>query len=84
MTITLSAETQKLLEEQMKRSGYSSPDDLVRVALEQLSAQGSLDSADLDEATQASIERAEAEFDRGEGMPVEEAFAALRRKHFGQ
>jgi hypothetical protein len=84
MTITLGSETQKLLEEQMKRAGTTSPEEVVRIALEHLRISEVLDYDDLDAATQASIARAQAEFDRGEGMPVEGAFAALKRKHVGQ
>ena len=37
MTISLSPATQKLLEEQMKRGAFASPEDVVRAALETLS-----------------------------------------------
>jgi hypothetical protein len=84
MKITLSPETQKLLEEQMKQSGQATADEVVRLALETLRVRETFDYEDLDEATQASIEEAQAEFDRGEGIPVEQAFAELKRKHFGK
>jgi hypothetical protein len=38
---------------------------------------------ELDEEVLREIEEAEAEIDRGEGIPMEEAFARLRAKHFG-
>ncbi len=83
MSITLSAETQKLIEERMRQGGFSSPDDLVRVALETLEVQGE-DIEELDAQTQAAIERGEAQSARGEGIPLDEAFDRLRRKHFGR
>jgi predicted transcriptional regulator len=86
MTITLSPETQKLLEEQMKRVGDSSPDEILRIALQHLNdveIDGG-DYEDLDEETRAAIERGEAQYQRGEGIPADEAFEMLRRKHFGK
>ena len=82
MSITLSSETQKLIEERMRQGGFSTPDDLVRVALETLEVQGE-DIEDLDAETQAAIERAEQQSARGEGIPADEAFERIRRKHFG-
>ena len=41
------------------------------------------DFEDLDPDTRAAIDEAEAEYARGEGIPVEEAAARLRRKLFG-
>jgi Arc/MetJ-type ribon-helix-helix transcriptional regulator len=84
MQITLSPETQKLLEEQMKQSGQATADEVVRIALESLRVREAFDYDDLDAATQASIEEAQAQCDRGEGIPVEQAFAELKRKHFGK
>jgi hypothetical protein len=84
MEITLSPETQKLLEEQMKQSGHATADEVVRLALESLRVRATFDYDDLDDATQASIEEAQAQFDRGEGIPIEQAFADLKRKHFGK
>lgn len=84
MEITLSPETQKLLEEQMKQSGHATADEVVRLALESLRIRETFDYDDLDEATRSSIEEAEAQCDRGEGIPVEQAFAELKRKHFGK
>jgi Arc/MetJ-type ribon-helix-helix transcriptional regulator len=79
MSVTLSPEIQKLLEERIKRGGYSTVDDLVRAALETLDH---LEADELDEATVAAIDRAEAQYARGEGMDVDEAFEQIRRKHF--
>jgi len=83
MNITISPETQKLLEEEMRKREHTSADEVVRIALETLNQLRGEDYEDLDEETRAAIERAEAQYQRGEGIPLDEAFAQLRRKHFG-
>lgn len=80
MNVTLSPRTQQLLEERMREGGYPSADDLIRVALEALEGES---VEELDSGTQAAIERAEEQADRGEGITADEAFQQLRRKHFG-
>jgi Arc/MetJ-type ribon-helix-helix transcriptional regulator len=84
MPITLSPETQRLIEERMKQAGYSSPDELVRLALQTLDHVRGEDYEDLDAETRAAIDEAEAEYERGEGIPVDEAAARLRSKYFGK
>jgi Arc/MetJ-type ribon-helix-helix transcriptional regulator len=81
MTITLSPETQKLLEERMKQGGFESPDMVVRVALETLDQIEGEALQDLDEETQAALVEAEAQADRGEVRPWEELKAELRAKY---
>jgi antitoxin ParD1/3/4 len=81
MTITLSPETQKLLEARMKQGGFQSPDAVVRCALETLEQVEGEAFEDLDDATRAAIERAEAQADRGEGRPWEEVKAELRARY---
>jgi Arc/MetJ-type ribon-helix-helix transcriptional regulator len=80
MTISLSPETQKLLEERMKRGRFATPDDVVRVALEMLEQYEGDALEDLEPDTLAAIERAEAQSVRGEGRPWEEVKAELRAK----
>jgi hypothetical protein len=46
MAVSLQPETQKLIEDRMKQSGFSTPDDMVRVALE------TLDQCDVDDLDQ--------------------------------
>jgi Arc/MetJ-type ribon-helix-helix transcriptional regulator len=65
----------------MKQGDYTSPDDCLRVALETLEG---VAIEDLDPDTQAALGRADAQANRGEGMPVDDAFARLRQKHFGK
>ena len=80
MNIVISPQTQKLLEARMKEGDYASADDAIRAALETLEGEA---FEDLDPDLQAAIERAEAQADRGEGIPIDEAFKQLRRKYFG-
>ncbi len=77
-SISLSSETLRLLEARMREGDYKSPEELIRVALEGL--EGEPVEA-LDAATQAAIERAEAQAEAGQGMELEDAFDRLRRKY---
>jgi Arc/MetJ-type ribon-helix-helix transcriptional regulator len=56
MTISLSTETQKLLEEKLQSGEFSSADEVVHTALEALNT---LQSHSLDQATLDAIDRAE-------------------------
>jgi predicted transcriptional regulator len=69
MNVSLSPKTQKLLKQQMKKSGSSNPDDLLRIALQTLDAVRGEDYEDLDPATRAAIEAGEAQYQRGEYRP---------------
>ena len=78
MGISLSPTTQKLIEERMKDGDFQSPDELIRIALKSLEGEP---VEELDPETQAAIERAEDQADRGEGIPLDEAFRQLRQKY---
>jgi hypothetical protein len=69
MTILLRPETQRLLEERMKKDGCSDPEAVVHLALEALDQVEGEPLESLDEETQAAIERAEAQSALGEGRP---------------
>jgi predicted transcriptional regulator len=79
MAIVLSPETQHLIEQRMKDTGFASADDLVRVALDALDRVGA-DFEDLDADTRAAIEEGLAQADRGEGRSWEEVRAELRAR----
>lgn len=81
MTISLSPETQKLLEDHMKRGGFATPDDVVRAALETLDQARGEDFEDLDPETQAAIEEGLAEAERGEVRPWHEVRAELKARY---
>jgi Arc/MetJ-type ribon-helix-helix transcriptional regulator len=69
MHVILSPETQKLLEQQMRKGQFSNPDDVLRIALQTLESSNGEDFEDLDPEVRASIEVAEAQHERGEGRP---------------
>ena len=73
MTITISAETQKLLERQMQR-GFASPDDAIRNALEAMEIEEQ-------EVLEADLKEAIEQCDRGETRPWEEVKEELTQKY---
>jgi Arc/MetJ-type ribon-helix-helix transcriptional regulator len=81
MGLSLSTETQQLIEARMRKGGYRSPDDLVRVALEVLDQ---VEPDQLDEQTLAAIDRAEDQIERGECRDWDEVKAELRAKYLGK
>jgi Arc/MetJ-type ribon-helix-helix transcriptional regulator len=82
MNVTISPATQKLLEEHLKKGIYSSPDDGLNAALQTLAETEAEPLEELPPETIAAIERAEAQSARGEGIPLDQAFEQVRRKHF--
>lgn len=80
MTVSLNAQTQRLIEEQMKETGISTADELIQVALQTLHQLRGEDFEALDPETQAAIEKGLAEADRGEGRPWEEVREELRAR----
>jgi Arc/MetJ-type ribon-helix-helix transcriptional regulator len=82
MNIILSPELQKFVEERVKAGEFQSPAQVVEAGLARLMLDPPPD--ELDEDTLAAIERAEAQLDRGEGIPLKEAFDRLRKKHLGR
>ena len=84
MTISLTAETQKLLDAQMKKGSFSTPDDALRLALETLDQVRGEDVEDLDSETQAALDRAFAQSERGEGRPWEEVRSELTAKYLSK
>jgi predicted transcriptional regulator len=84
MAIILSPETQHLIEQRMKDTGFSSADDLVRVALQALDAGKGEDFEELDANTQAAIEEGLAEADRGEGRDWKDVRAEILDRFTGK
>jgi Arc/MetJ-type ribon-helix-helix transcriptional regulator len=78
MTISLTDQTQKLLEEQMKKHGYTNADEAVRIALEKIDQEAGEYIEDMDSATQAVIDEGLAQADRGEGRPWEQVREEIR------
>lgn len=80
MPISLSIETQKLIEERMKETGLDSADELVQVALQTLHQVQGEDFDQLDVETQEAIEEGLAQAERGEIRPWEEVRAEIRAR----
>ena len=78
MQITLRPELEQFVQDKVQAGEYGSIQEVVEIALTRL-----MDD-ELDDETLAAIEEGEAQLDRGEGIPAEEAFALLRKKHFGK
>jgi predicted transcriptional regulator len=70
--VSLSAETQRMIEERMKETGVGTPDELVQIALQTLRQIRGENFEDLDPATQAAIEEGLSQADRGETRPWDE------------
>ena len=77
MNISISPETQKLLEERMQHGGYQSADDAVHAALEALNE---MEMGPLDEKTLDAIDRAEDQIERGEFRDLDEVKDQIRAK----
>ena len=81
MTIALRPQTQKLLEEQMKKGGFATPDEAVHTALQALDELRGEAIEDLDGPTQAALDRAFAQSASGEGRPWADVRAELAAKY---
>jgi predicted transcriptional regulator len=69
MTITLSLETQKLLEERMKAGGFQTADDALRAVLQN---QPEMEIDDRSPETLAAIREGIADLDAGRSRPWDE------------
>jgi len=81
MTIALSPRTQKLLEEQMEKGGFSTPDEALHTALQALAELRGEAIEDLDEPTRAALDRAFEQSARGEGRAWADVRAELAAKY---
>lgn len=79
MAILLTPETERLIEARMKETGASSPDELVRLAVQTFGEIQGIAFEDLDPETQAAINEGEAQYERGEGTSLDQAFEQFRR-----
>jgi Arc/MetJ-type ribon-helix-helix transcriptional regulator len=77
------SELQKFVDEQVKAGHFTSPAEVIEAGLARLMLDPG-EEDELDAEAIASINRAEAEFERGEGRPLEDVVAELRRKYFGK
>jgi Arc/MetJ-type ribon-helix-helix transcriptional regulator len=80
VTIELSDETQKLLEEKLREGSYPSADEVLKAALNALNE---LEEVGLDEETLDAIDEAEAQIDRGEVYDWKDVRERIRAKFLG-
>ena len=81
MTISLSLETQKLLEEKLRSGEYGSADEVVHAALEALNER---EAHSLDDATLDAIDRAEDQIERGQVHEWKDVREQVRAKFLGK
>lgn len=79
MTVSLSPESQKFVDDQVKAGRYRSAEEVVEAALVRLKQDDEVD--ELDAETLAAIDEAEAQYERGEGRPWEQVREELRAKY---
>jgi Arc/MetJ-type ribon-helix-helix transcriptional regulator len=77
MNISISAETQRLLEERLKDGEYQSIDEVLRAALAALSNGG------LDRSTWDAIDEAESQIERGEVQSWEDIREQVKKRFLG-
>ena len=81
MTISLSEETQKLLEAKLKTGEYHSADEVVHAALDALNE---LESHTLDDEALNAIDKAEDQIDRGDVHEWKDVREQVRAKFLGK
>lgn len=72
-------ELERFVNEQVAAGSYATAADVIEAGLERLMSDPEV--AEVEAETLAAIERAEAEFDRGEDRPFAEVAAELRAKY---
>jgi Arc/MetJ-type ribon-helix-helix transcriptional regulator len=80
MQVALSAETQALIEERIKQGGYSTADDVVRVALDVLHQ---VEDEQIDDGDIANIRHAIEQMKRGETIDWKQFSGQIRKKYLG-
>jgi Arc/MetJ-type ribon-helix-helix transcriptional regulator len=81
MSVLLSAETQALIHAQMKRAGYSSADDMVRIALDVLHQ---VEDQKIDDEEISQLRASIEQMRRGDTVDWTELSAAARAKHLSR
>jgi putative addiction module CopG family antidote len=86
MTVPLPPTLQKFVEDQVRAGRFTSPEEVVEAGLARLMldpAPGGTEE-ELDDELLAALDEADAQIDRGEGIPLDQAFARLRAKHLNR
>ena len=82
MTISLSPELKKYVDEQVKAGRFASPKEVVEAGLARLMLDPVPDELDVDDV--AAIDESEAQIARGEDLDWAQVSAALRKKYLGK
>jgi Arc/MetJ-type ribon-helix-helix transcriptional regulator len=82
MEVRLPPELEQFVDDEVKSGNFVSRDEVIEPAVARLMLDPR--GASLDPETLHTIEEAEEQFDRGDGIPLDEAFALLRKKHLGR
>lgn len=75
MNISLPSELEKFVRHKIDSGEFTSPEEVVAAGLARLMED------ELDDDTLAAIEESEAQLDRGEEIPLDDAFDQLRKKY---
>jgi antitoxin ParD1/3/4 len=78
-SIALNPEQQQFIQQQLSLGRFSTPDEVLNKAFQLLDAQYQEHDAWVED-TRAKINEAQAEIDRGEGIPLDIAMSQLRSK----
>lgn len=79
MQVTLKPQTQRFIDEQVKAGRFASADELLEAGVARLMLDP--EPHEIDDETLAAIEESEEQFERGEGIPLEQAAAELRKRY---
>ena len=82
MTVSLSPELRKYVEEQVRAGRFASAEEVVEAGLARLMLDPLPDALDDDDL--AAIEESEAQIERGEDLDWAQVSAALRQKYLGK
>ncbi|MEW6129551.1 MAG: type II toxin-antitoxin system ParD family antitoxin [Acidobacteriota bacterium] len=80
MTITLSPELEKKINERIESGKYTSANEVISEAFKVLEEQEELDRLKY-EALKRDIEEGIESLENGEGIPAEQVFAEIRERH---
>ncbi len=81
MNLSLTEETQRFIDEQVKAGRYTSAEDVLEDAVKRMRDE---DELELDEATLAAIDESEDQIERGQYRDWKEVSAELRVKYLGR
>jgi len=82
MEVSLSPQLLQFLHDEVSAGHFSSLQEVIEAAVACLMLDANVGQAD--QVDWAAIDDAEAQLDRGEGIPLDETFARLRARRLGQ